>query len=357
MERTLDLTAMWARMWAYRRPIAMFVCVATILTAIVAFLLPPWYQASATLLPPSEEDSSFGIARLLKGVAVPGIKIATQATPADVFIAVLASRRIGEQIIKRFDLMKVYERKFMQDALSDLKQNTKFKLTDAGTIEIQFEDRDPKRAAAVLQGYIDLLDQFNREVRTTKGRRMRKFVEERLAETKVELAKTEQELVNYQTKHKAAIITPELSTAAENAARIYSQRMALLMRRGIVQGYSREGSQELQQIDAQLDQLDRQLRSLPETGLELARLLRDVKKNEQMYVLLTAQYEDARIDEARDMVTVDVLDAPVPPERKAKPHRLLLIVVGFVLSLGVGLAYAAFQGEKQPAHEPALAVR
>ena len=348
MEQSINVNVLWNRMWGYRRPIAMFVVAATLITTAVAFLLPAWYQATASLLPPSEEDSSFGIARLLKGVAVPGIKIPTQATPADVFIAVLDSQRIREEIVNKFDLKKAYKRKFMQDAIKDLKKHTKFRLTDAGTIDMQVEDTNPKRASDMLLAYIDMLDRFNREIRTTKGRRTRMFVEQRLNETKVELAKAEQALVDYQASHKAAIITPELSTAAEGAARIYAQRTALQVRLGIVRGYSREGSQEEQQIHDQLTQLDQQLRSLPETGLELARLLREVKKDEQIYVLLTAQFEDARIDEARDVVTVDVLDAPKPPERKSRPHRLLLISVGFLLSLGIGLAYAVFQGDRQP---------
>ena len=355
MERTIALDVMLSRLWAYRRPIAMFVAVATLLTAVVAVLTPSWYQASATLLPPTEEDSSFGIARLLKGVAVPGIKIPTQATPADVFIAVLDSRRLREELINRYDLKKEYKLKLMQDALKELKTHTKFKLTDAGTIDMTLEDKDPKRAAAMLQTYIELLDRFNREVRTTKGRRTRVFVEERLNETKLQLAKAEQALADYQVSHKAAIITPEMSTAAEGAARIYAQRMALQVRLGVVRGYSHEGSQEEQQIVDQIAQLDQQLRSLPELGLELARMLRDVKKYEQIYVLLTAQYEEARIDEARDVVTVDVLDAPVPPERKARPHRLLITGIGFLLSLGAGAAYAMFQGEKQPQSAAAVA--
>jgi uncharacterized protein involved in exopolysaccharide biosynthesis len=78
----------------------------------------------------------------------------------------------------------------------------------------------------------------------------------------------------------------------------------------------------------------------------MARLLREVQKFEQLYVLLTSQYEEARIDEARDVVTVDVLDPPVPPERKAHPHRGIMILVGFLLSSGLGVAYALFQEEK-----------
>jgi tyrosine-protein kinase Etk/Wzc len=348
MEQTIDISSLWKRMWAYRRPIAVFVTTATLLTAVVAFILPPWYQATASLLPPSEEDSSFGIARLLKGVAVPGIKIPTQATPADVFLAVLDSRRLREEIVTRFGLMKVYKRKYMQDAIKDLKKHTKFKLTDAGTIDMQLEDTNAKRASDMLSAYIELLDRFNREVRTTKGRRTRMFVEERLTDTKAQLAKSEQLLADYQSRHKAAIITPEMSTAAQTAAEVYARRSALEVKLGVIRSYSHPGSQEEQQIVDQMAQLDRQLSALPETGLELARQLRDVKKYEQIYILLTAQYEEARIDEARDVVTVDLLDPPIPPERKTKPHRLVLILTGFLMSLGIGLAYAAFQEEKQP---------
>src|SRR5262245_8247081 len=227
MERTIDLSVLWNRMWTHRVHIVVFVLVATLATGVVAFMLPPWYQATASLLPPTEEDSGFGIARLLRGVAVPGIRIPTQATPADVFIAVLQSRRLREEVVNRFDLKKVYKRRLMQDAIKDLSSHVRFRLTDAGTIDMALEDRDPKRAATMLSAYIELLDQFNREVRTTKGRRTRMFVEERLTENQRQLATAEQALADYQATHKAAIITPELSTAVDNAARMYAQRTAL----------------------------------------------------------------------------------------------------------------------------------
>ena len=77
-------------------------------------------SASGQLMPPSEEESGFGLARLLRGVAVPGIKVPTQSTPADVFIAVLKSRRISEQLVNRFNLKKKYKKKYMQDAIKEL---------------------------------------------------------------------------------------------------------------------------------------------------------------------------------------------------------------------------------------------
>ena len=347
MERTLEISTLWHRTWAYRRPIVILVLSATVITAVVAFLTPPWYRATGTLLPPGEEETGFGIARLLKGMTgVPGAKIPTQATPADIFLAVLESRRLSREMVDYFDLKKRYQKKFMEDAVKELKGHVKFKLNDSGTIDIAVEDRDPKVAAAMVNAYIELLDRFNRDVRMTKGRRTRLFVEQRLDQTKRDLANAEQLLTDYQSKNKAVVLSPEASSAIEAAARMYAQRTALQVKLGVIQGYSKGTTAEAEQIVDQLAQLDRQLVKLPETGLELARLLRDVKTQEQVYVLLTEQYEEARIDEARDVVTVEVLDPGTPPEHKVRPHRLVMIVISMALSLAVGVAYALFQQDE-----------
>jgi uncharacterized protein involved in exopolysaccharide biosynthesis len=346
MERTIELSYLWRRVWQKRVPIGAMVLVACLGTAGVSFLMKPWFRASGSLMPPAEEEVGFGLAKLLKGASVPGIKIPTQATPADVFISVLESRRISEEMVQRFGLQKKYKKKLKEDAVKELKRHARFKLTDAGIIEMSVEDTDPRTAADMLGAYIQLLDQFNREVRTTKGRRTRQFVEARLTENKADLSKAEERLSVYQSRHKAAVISPEMSTAIEQAARIYAQRTALEVRLSLVRSYVRDGSDEEAQIRGQLAALDRQLSQLPETGLELARLMRDVKMQETVYALLTAQFEEARIDEARDITSVDVLDPPAPPERKIRPRRTIMVVSAFLLSLAVGIGWALFQEDR-----------
>jgi len=336
MDRTIALAPLWGRVWARRRPVLTLVVSATLVVGTIAFLLPNWYRATAELLPPGEEESGFGLATLLRGMAVPGIKIPTQVAPADVFVIILESRRINQQIVNRFDLKKRYKKKFMQDAIKELRTHAHFKLTEAGSIEITVEDKSPKRAADMANAYVELLDGFNREVRMTKGRRTRQFIEGRLAETKQELEAAEQRRATYQSKHKAVVLSPEMSSAVEEAARVYGRRTALQVRLGVLRSYS-QGSDEEIQVAQELAQLDRRLRELPETGLELARLVRDVKALEQVFALLTAQFEDARITEARDVVTVEVLDVATPPERKSRPMRSIIIAATFLLSLALGI--------------------
>jgi hypothetical protein len=307
--------------------------------------MPPWFRAQASLLPPSEEESTLGIASLLKGIGVPGVKVPTQTTPSDVFVAILESRRINEEMVRRFDLMRVYKKRLMVDAVKELRRHAGFVVTDAATIDIQVEDRDPRRAAAMANAYFELLDRFNREVRMTKGRRARLFVEQRLEETKDSLATAEHRLRDYEATHKTVALTPEMSSALETAAKNYADRAALSVRLGVIRGYSRGTTDEERQILQQLKELDRQLTALPATGLDLARLVRDVKTMEQLYVLLLGQYEEARLTEARDVATVDQLDIGTPPERKSRPKRGLLTAAAFFLSLAAGVGYALLRDE------------
>src|SRR5258705_4170736 len=132
MEKTININVLGHRVWEYRRSIVMFVFVATVLSGMAALAMPPVYRATASLVPPGKEESG-GIAKLMRGVTVPDIRIPASVSPADMFMAVLQSRRLREEVVNRFNLKKVYKRKFMQDAVNDLGANTKFKVTDAGT--------------------------------------------------------------------------------------------------------------------------------------------------------------------------------------------------------------------------------
>lgn len=339
-ERVLELGALWDRVRSQARVIAAVVGGACAVVAVVSLLLPAWYRAEASLLPPSEEQAGLGLASLLKGVGVPGVKVPAQASPADVFLAVLQSRRVNEEMVRRFDLRARYKKRLVTDAMRELSKHARFTLTEAGIIVISVEDRDPRRAADMANAYVELLDRFNRDVRMTKGRRTRLFVEKRLTEARDQLHQAERLLADYQARHRTVSLSPQMSSAIETASRLYAERTALTVRLGIVRSYTRGTTDEQTRLEQQIAELDRQLRVLPETGLELARMVREVRSLEQVYLLLTAQLEEAQIDEARDVATVEVLDAAAPPERRARPKRTFMVAAAFVLSLSAAVAWA-----------------
>jgi len=81
---------------------------------------------------------------------------------------------------------------------------------------------------------------------------------------------------------------------------------------------------------------------VPELGMKLARLTRDVKVQETVFTVLTQQFEQAKIAKARDTPTVQLLDKAVPAERKSKPKTTLNMAIAGALSLFVGIFLAFF---------------
>lgn len=341
--RTFEVAPLLDRIRRRFRLIAGIAAVSTALALVAALLMPSWYRASASLLPPNEEDSGVGVSSLLKGIGVPGVKVPTQAEPADVFVAILKSRRVNDEIVRRFNLLERYHKKLRVDALKELAHHTHFEADDAGLIAVDVEDRDPRRAADMANAYVEVLDRFNRDVRMTKGRRTRQFVGQRLQDTGAQLHEAEDKFAAFQSTHKTPPLSPDAASALSSIAGMYAQREALQVRLGVIQGYTQGASDEATQIRAELAQLDRRLQEVPETGIASLRLLRELKTLEQLRGLLIGQYEQARIDEVRDVSTLEVLDVATPPEKRARPKRTLLVLTGLLLGLSAGVAIALLE--------------
>jgi tyrosine-protein kinase Etk/Wzc len=91
------------------------------------------------------------------------------------------------------------------------------------------------------------------------------------------------------------------------------------------------------------------LGSIPTTGTQLARLIREAKIQETIFTLLTQQLEQAKIAEAKDTPTVRILDRAVPPEWKSRPSVLRNTIVAGILCLVGGVILAiVIEGVRRP---------
>jgi len=320
----------------------MAVAVGTLLAAVVALVWPPTYRAESVLLPPTEEDTGFSVSAIFRGLNVPGIRAPSRAGPEDVTMAILRSRRIATVLVKRFDLTKTYKLRGEDRAVRMLQRRSSFKLGESGTVIVRVEDGDPQRAADLANAYAEELDRFNREIRMTKGRRTRLFVEKRLEETRLDMERAEDALRQYGQKHHTVALSADQLSSVESAARLFASQAALEIQLGVARQYASETSVEVRRLRQELGEVNRLIGALPDLGLELARLMRTVKIQEQVFALLSAQYEEARITEARDVSTVEVLDTAEPPDRRVWPRRGPLVVLGFAISAFAGLAWIAW---------------
>lgn len=312
----------------------------TLLALVASLLLPKWYSAQAVLLPPTEDDLGTSALSQFFPRGIGGVKIPGAPTLGDLFVSVLKSRTVSERIIDRFDLVKRYDVKDRERAAKELTGHVRFKVADDGTIAIVVEDRNRTVAAGMANAYVEELDRFNKESRSTSAKRTRSFIESRLDLAKRDLAAAEDSLRDLQQRRRLAVVSPAAQGEAEVGAKLMAEKIALEVRLQVLRQSLDDSSEEVRRVRQQLAALDRQVSGLPGAGVEMMRLWRDVKVQEQVFELLTAQLEEARIRETRDTPTVQVLDRAVPPIHKSRPKRAWIVLGGLVVGLAGSLGFA-----------------
>ena len=363
----------WNVLQPYRKTIGCIVGGVFALSLIISLLLPKTYVATARVLPPQEPN--VGIASLL-GFAdnqVGGLaaSLVGQRPPAALYVGILKSRSVADALNEKFDLKNLYDLDYIEDVYLELEERVAIEISKKDQLVIvSVRDREPQRAADMANAYVDKLDQINRRLVITEGKRKRLFLEDRLKEVRADLGKAEMELKTFQEKHHLVSIEEQAKAAIEGAAEIKSQIIAAQTELEVLKQFGTEKQREAVMLNARIKELQNQLAAigkgkrpendatgsypkiqatdfylsfddLPRLGLQLMRLTREAKLQEKLYELITAQYEIARIEEAKDVDTIQVLDRAVPPEKKDSPKRTRIVLVSTFLAF-IGSILAVF---------------
>ncbi|MFH1681192.1 MAG: Wzz/FepE/Etk N-terminal domain-containing protein [Candidatus Eisenbacteria bacterium] len=359
----LDITAVLVRR---RRMIATAAVGAFVVSAIVSLILPRWYESTALILPPDTSVSQLDISGILQSVGfVQPAQLPTLATPSDLYKAILESHTVRCAVVDSFDLVSVYKRKSRQRAVEALKKHSDVGVTDEGLIRVAVEDRSPERAADMVNAYVFALDRFNKESSSGRARRTREFIERRLAETEVLLQRAEEALKGFQQSTGVIALPEQAAVSIETAAEIWRSITALEVAIAATGEFESEQTPNVVRLRAQikelknrLNRLDRGkpdssfsapgdtiehapfllgLRDAPDLALRYGRLFRDVEIQRTVHAFLTRQLEEAKIQEARDTPTIQVLDAGIPADIAARPKKKVVVaaVTGLALLLAV----------------------
>src|SRR5881628_2146389 len=357
--------------WKRRRLIGGLFAVSVLIAMVVSLLMPKIYESTATLLPSLDSKDGAGLGALLAatgaggaaqslGISLPG----APATPTDLFVAMLKSRIMADEVIRKLNLRDLYEAKTMQDTRKALEGDTKITVTKEKVIKITVEAKSPQLASDIANFYVANLDHLNQTLNVSKAGQNRAFIERRLGETQVNLVKAEEALKDFQTKNKTVAVEAQSKAMIEAAAMIQGQITAQEVQLQVMSSYLSPDNPELSRVRSSIEELKKQLYLLesgkggkgmlpgdrlhpamvtvPGLALDYGRLLRELKVQETLYTLLTSQLEQAKLVEARDTPTVQVLDPAIPAERKSKPSIRLNMVIAGVLALFVGIFLAFF---------------
>jgi tyrosine-protein kinase Etk/Wzc len=319
---------------------------AALLSAVVSLALPNVYTGIAKLLPPQQNQSAAAMLLGQLGGLAPlagnslGIK-----NPNDIYVGMLKSRTVADNLIARFNLEKLYETNTMVQTRQELEERSTITAGKDGLISIEYDDEDPKRAAAIANAYVEELQKLSQSLAVTEAAQRRLFFERQVKQAKDDLAKAELAMKLIQEKTGLIKLDDQgkaiIEAVATLRARIVAKEVELRAMRTFATDNNADivrGEQELSGLRGELRKLERaQIAGggdvllptgrVPEAGLEYMRGLRNVKYYETVFELLARQFELAKIDEAKDSALIQVVDMATPPDRKSKPKRALIVVV------------------------------
>ena len=360
-------------LWGHRRLLLRVTGASLLVSLVLAFALPKEYRSAASIMPPSNAGASSAMLAALAGRALGGASglgslagslLGGNNTSA-LFVELLRSGTVTGQLIDRFDLLRVYHKRYRIDAAKKLAHNTSV-LEDkkSGVITITVEDTDPRRARDLAQAYLEELNLLVNRTSTSSAHQERVFIEKRLAKVKIDLEQAQQRMSEFSSTHDTIDIKEQTRALVEAASRLQAQMIveesslnslrqiygdsnvrvhAAQARIGVLQSQLAKmsgtsaplpavGSEEEDERTRAPSALYPPLRQLPRLAVPYADLYRQVQVQETVFELLTQQYELARIQEAKDVPVISVIDTPGIPEKKFFPPRLLLALLLTLLS-------------------------
>jgi len=360
-------------LWERRRFLFRCAAISFVASSIIAFLIPVRYTSTTQLMPPDQTGQGMAsmLAALGKATDLGGIgaELLGLKTSGDLFLGVLQSRTVADDLVNKFDLRKEYGFRRYEDARKRLKSRTELSSDrKSGIITVKVSDRNPDRASAMGREYVEALNRIVITLNTSSAHKERVFLEERLGQVQVDLEQAEKDFSQFASKNTAIDVKEQgramMGAAAELEGELIAAQTEL---KGLLQIYT-ANNVRVRAVQARIEEYRRQLqklggkapdtseggtatagetgeqapdlypsiRQLPILGVTWADLYRRMRVQEAVFETLTKQYELAKVEEARETPSVKVLDVADVPERKSFPPRTAFVIIATMLAILFG---------------------
>ncbi|QWV91969.1 lipopolysaccharide biosynthesis protein [Geomonas oryzisoli] len=319
------------------------VCVVAVIASVgYSLSLQNIYSATTKVLPPQKETAGGLTALLGQGGGLTGLAAAGLGGGTELYQGILKSRSVADAVIRRLDLMKVYQSESIENARIALAGSLKVQASKDGILAITVEDKDPKFAAQLANTLADELGKAMVRLNLSKAGTERSFLERRLEVVKKDLKAAEDELKSYSLQKQIVAVDSQAKASIEGIAKLRAELASKEVQLAVLSSKQTDQSPEVKAVQSSIRSLKTQIYALtgntgggaipavgevPKVGLEYSRRMREFKTQEAVYEQLTKQYELAKLNEAKDSSSLQVLDEAVIPVKKTRPVRSRIVIL------------------------------
>lgn len=354
----------------YRWFLFLFVLIITTIATGYALLAPQWYKASASVLPAEKTDllsTLSGLSGLAKGFsASKGLAALTGGnSESDKYLAILKSATVTDDVIKKFELRKEYDREddYYEKVVKEWQSNCEFEIQDEGNLTISVYDKNPQKAADIANYLVAKLNEINTQLGVRNAKANREFVEKRYFQSVNDITDLETSMKLFQQKFGVIAVPEQIEATVKSMSSIYVDLYKKEIELNVLkQNYGNDHPMtanaqiELNELQKKINQLNAgtdssqkdvnlliPFKKAPELGNEYLKIFRNLEIQYKILEFIQPLYEQAKIEEVRNTPSVLVLDRATPPDRKAKPKGTIYASVAFVASVLLGLFIVFFR--------------
>jgi tyrosine-protein kinase Etk/Wzc len=341
--------------WKWKNFIIINVLLGIVLIVVITLFMPNWYKSSAVILPPEQQSALSSLPQIARDF-LPANLLGRFGVSnlADRYLAVLNSRTMMEELTNTFNLAEVYgvKNQSTEKTIRQLRKNTNFDFQKDGTITIDIFDRDPIRAAEMANYITGKLNELLIILDTQEARNNREFIERRYIQVQDDLRITEELLKEFQQTYGIYALPEQTEVAIKNAAELQSMIFVAEVELNVMRRSLSPENVQLQTKLAELQELRKifnelkvghdewfsdqsttlfiPFKDIPELGMEYIRRYRDFEIQNKIFQFIIPLYEQAKIEEQKDIPQLLILDKAIPAERKEKPRRSIIVIATFI---------------------------
>lgn len=313
----------------------------SILALIITLFMPKTYEAKTTLLPVQPSQTDIRLPAIISNIPVIsniqrqlGIKV------SHYIINLITSRRIAEYVVSDMNLREKFGKISFKKAVEYLMYMVEIDENRYGLIEITVQASEPNLAANIANSYVKNSEKFIKEDFISTAKNQKVFLGEQLIDIKRELVLAEDRLKSFKEKNKTINLTEKAKTEITRIAKLKSEIFLEENNLTMFRSYSNNENPEIKKLIQKISLLKKQvekaekdspaINTMPEKEMEFARLTRDLKVKEQIYIELMVQYESSKVAGAKENKLFTLLDKAIPPERHSKPSKSRNMIFSFV---------------------------
>lgn len=329
------------------------------LPVIVAFVLVMWvikpvFAATAVVTPPAASQNSMSGLSSMLGGASGGfsslLSLGSADADANAVWTIMNSWELHDQVIKEFNLAEHYEfdGDFHADLLKKFRKHFGVEVNKEDMFAVSMEDEDYKLAAQMVSFILEKADSAFNAFKTSQARQSRLYLQSRLDSCTHVLDSLINDFVNFQKENNIYDPEIQLESTLEYLATLQTRREEVSMEMAFEKADRGENSKRYEELGKRYKGVNSalngavngkhkdlgllSLKKSPELGAEYFRRESEIRVQEAMYKLLRQQSEQMRMEEAKMLTNLHVLEPPWENNKKIYPLRGVTLMFTFMVS-------------------------